>query len=185
KIDLPVAAVIADIERIGIRVDPKALDTMSQTMEREVRRLEKEIWDLAGVEFNVNSPTQLAGILFANLRLQPPFNPGRARVRSTAAEVLEDLSEQHAIPKKIIEYREIAKLKSTYVDALPKLIHRDTGRLHTSFSQASTATGRLSSSDPNLQNIPIRTELGRQIRAAFVAESGKVLIGADYSQIEL
>ncbi len=185
KIDLPVAAVLAEVERVGIRVDPQALEAMSHTMEKEVRRLEKEIWQLAGVEFNVNSPTQLAEILFDKLNLQPPFKRGRGRVRSTAADVLEDLGDQHAIPAKVIEYREVAKLKSTYVDALPKLIHRETGRLHTSFSQTGTATGRLSSSDPNLQNIPIRTELGRQIRAAFVAESGKVLLGADYSQIEL
>jgi DNA polymerase-1 len=185
KIDLPVAAVLADVERAGIRVDPTALGAMSQAMEKEVRRLEKEIWALAGVEFNVNSPTQLAEILFDKLNLQPPFRRGRGRVRSTAADVLEDIAEQHGIPAKIIEYREVAKLKSTYVDALPKLIHRETGRLHTSFSQTGTATGRLSSSDPNLQNIPIRTELGRQIRAAFVAEPGKVLLAADYSQIEL
>jgi DNA polymerase I len=185
KIDLPVAGVIAEIERAGIRIDPKALEAMSQTMEKEVRRLEKEIWDLAGQEFNVNSPTQLAEILFDKLNLQPPFKRGRGRVRSTAAEVLEDIAEQHLMPAKVIEYREVAKLKGTYVDALPKLIHRETGRLHTSFSQTGTATGRLSSWDPNLQNIPIRTELGRQIRAAFVAEPGKVLVGADYSQIEL
>jgi DNA polymerase-1 len=185
KIDLPVAAVVADVERVGIGIDPKALDTMSVAMEKEVRRLEKEIWTLAGVEFNVNSPTQLAEVLFDKLGLQAPFKRGKGRVRSTAADVLEDLSEQHGLPKKVIEYREIAKLKSTYVDALPKLIHPETKRLHTSFSLASTATGRLSSSDPNLQNIPIRTELGRQIRAAFVAEKGKVLVGADYSQIEL
>jgi DNA polymerase-1 len=185
QIDLPVAAVLAEVERNGIRVDPKALDAMSLTMEKEVRRLEKEIWELAGVEFNVNSPTQLAEILFDKLNLQAPFKRGRGRVRSTAADVLEDLAEQHPIPAKVIEYREVAKLKSTYVDALPKLIHRETGRLHTSFSLTGTATGRLSSSDPNLQNIPIRTELGRQIRAAFVAEPGKILLAADYSQIEL
>src|SRR5580692_7682119 len=185
KIDLPLAAVLADVEREGIRVDPKALDAMSVTMEKEVRRLEKEIWDMAGVEFNVNSPTQLAEILFDKLNLQPPFRRGRGRVRSTAADILEDLASQHPLPAKIIEYREIAKLKSTYVDSLPKLIRRETGRLHTSFSQTGAATGRLSSSDPNLQNIPIRTELGRQIRAAFVAEPGKILLGADYSQIEL
>jgi DNA polymerase-1 len=185
KIDLPVAAVLAEVERSGIRIDPKALDAMSVTMEKEVRRLEKEIWDLAGAEFNVNSPTQLAEILFDKLNLQAPFKRGRGRVRSTAAEVLEDLKEQHPIPGRIIEYREVAKLKSTYVDTLPKLIHRDTGRLHTSFSQTGTATGRLSSWDPNLQNIPIRTELGRQIRAAFVAGPGNILLAADYSQIEL
>ena len=185
RIDLPLAPVLADIERIGIRVDPKELGKMSQTMEKEVRRLEKEIWKLAGSEFNVNSPTQLAEILFDKLNLQPNARRGKAKARSTAADILEELSAQHPLPAKIIEYREIAKLKSTYVDALPKLIHPETGRLHTSFSQTGTATGRLSSSDPNLQNIPIRSELGREIRAAFVAEKGKILLSADYSQIEL
>jgi DNA polymerase-1 len=185
KIDLPLAPVIADIERVGIRVDPQELDKMSQSMEKEVRRLEKEIWNLAGAEFNVNSPTQLAEILFDKLNLQPNARRGKAKARSTAADILEELAAQHPLPAKIIEYREIAKLKSTYVDALPKLIHPETGRLHTSFSQTGTATGRLSSSDPNLQNIPIRTELGREIRAAFVAEKGKILLSADYSQIEL
>ena len=185
KMDLPLAAVIAEIERNGIRVDPKELGKMSQTMEKEIRRLEKEIWKLAGSEFNVNSPTQLAEILFDKLNLQPNARRGKAKARSTAADILEELSAQHPLPAKVIEYREIAKLKSTYVDALPKLIHPETGRLHTSFSQTGTATGRLSSSDPNLQNIPIRTELGREIRAAFVAERGKILLSADYSQIEL
>ncbi len=185
KIDLPLAPVVADVERAGIRVDPKELDKMSQSMEKEVRRLEKEIWKLAGSEFNVNSPAQLAEILFDKLNLQANPRRGKAKARSTAVEVLEDLSAQHPLPAKIIEYREISKLKSTYVDALPKLIHPETGRLHTSFSQTGTATGRLSSSDPNLQNIPIRTELGREIRAAFVAEKGNVLLSADYSQIEL
>ena len=185
KIDLPLAPVIAEMERTGIRVDPKELEKMSRSMEKEVRRLEKEIWKLAGSEFNVNSPTQLAEILFDKLNLQPNARRGKAKARSTAADVLEELSAQHPLPTKIIEYREIAKLKSTYLDALPKLIHPETGRLHTSFSQTGTATGRLSSSDPNLQNIPIRTELGREIRAAFVAEKGKILLSADYSQIEL
>jgi DNA polymerase-1 len=185
KIDLPLAPVLADMERVGVRVDPKELDKMSQAMEKEVRRLEKEIWKLAGSEFNVNSPSQLAEILFDKLNLQPSARRGKAKARSTAADILEELSVKHPLPGKIIEYREIAKLKSTYVDALPKLIHPETGRLHTSFSQTGTATGRLSSSDPNLQNIPIRTELGRQIRAAFVAEKGKMLLSADYSQIEL
>jgi len=184
-IDLPLAAVIAGMERAGIRVDPKALDKMSQAMETEVRRLEQDIWKLAGSEFNVNSPTQLAEILFDKLNLQPPARRGKGKIRSTAADILEEISSQHELPKKIMEYREIAKLKSTYVDALPKLINKDTGRLHTSLSQTGTATGRLSSSDPNLQNIPVRSELGREIRAAFVAEKGKVLLSADYSQIEL
>lgn len=184
-IDLPLTAVIADMERVGIAVDPQALETMSQSMEKEVRRLEKEIWALAGAEFNVNSPAQLAEILFDKLALQPPAKRGASKARSTAADVLEKLAEKHPLPAKIIEYREIAKLKSTYVDSLPKLIHPETKRLHTSLSQTGTATGRLSSSDPNLQNIPIRSELGRQIRAAFVAEQGKILLAADYSQIEL
>jgi DNA polymerase I len=185
KIDLPLAPVLANMERVGVRVDPKELDKMSQAMEKEVRRLEKEIWELAGSEFNVNSPGQLAEILYDKLNLQPSARRGKAKARSTAADILEELSAKHPLPGKIIEYREIAKLKSTYVDALPKLIHPETGRLHTSFSQTGTATGRLSSSDPNLQNIPIRTELGREIRAAFVAEKGKILLSADYSQIEL
>jgi DNA polymerase-1 len=183
-IDLPLSGVLADMERTGIRVDPAALDKMSQSMEMEVRRLEKEIWSLADAEFNVNSPTQLAEILFDKLNLQPPPRRG-GKVRSTSADILQGMSAQHALPAKIIEYREIAKLKSTYVDALPKLIHPETGRLHTNFSQTGTATGRLSSSDPNLQNIPIRTELGKEIRAAFVAEPGKILLSADYSQVEL
>ena len=185
KIDLPLAAVLAEMERAGVRVDPKALEVMSKSMEKEVRRLEKEIWKLAGSEFNVNSPTQLAEILFDKLHLQPPSRRGKGKVRSTAADILEEMADQHELPGKVIEYREIAKLKSTYVDALPKLIHPETGRLHTSFSQTGTATGRLSSSDPNLQNIPVRSELGREIRAAFVAEKGKILLSADYSQIEL
>jgi DNA polymerase-1 len=185
KIDLPLAPVLAEMERVGVRVDPKALGTMSNAMEKEVRRLEKEIWELAGLEFNVNSPTQLAEILFDKLNLQPPARRGKGKVRSTAADILEEMAGQHALPGKVIEYREIAKLKSTYVDALPKLIHPETGRLHTSFSQTGTATGRLSSSDPNLQNIPVRSELGREIRAAFVAEKGNILLSADYSQIEL
>ena len=185
KIDLPLAGVLAEMERAGILVDPEALEKMSHSMEKEVRRLEREIWKLAGAEFNVNSPTQLAEILFDKLNLQPPARRGKGKVRSTAADILEEMKEQHELPGKAIEYREVAKLKSTYVDALPKLIHPETKRLHTSFSQTGTATGRLSSSDPNLQNIPIRTELGREIRAAFVAEKGKILLSADYSQIEL
>jgi DNA polymerase I len=185
KIDFPLAPVLADMERIGIRVDPKELEKMSKSMETEIRRLEAEIWKLAGNEFNINSPSQLAEILFDKLNLQPPGRRAKGKMRSTAADILEEMAAQHALPAKIIEYREISKLKSTYVDALPKLIHPETGRLHTSFSQTTAATGRLSSSDPNLQNIPIRTELGREIRAAFVAEKGKILLSADYSQIEL
>jgi DNA polymerase-1 len=165
-------------------VDRKALDAMSITMEREIRSLEKTIWDLAESEFNVNSPLQLAEILFDRMGLTLGGRR-RGKPRSTAAEVLEELALLHEMPRKVLEYRELSKLKSTYVDALPKLIHGETGRLHTSFSQTGTATGRLSSSDPNLQNIPVRSELGRQIRAAFVADKGNTLLSADYSQIEL
>jgi DNA polymerase-1 len=183
-IDLPLAPVLAAMERDGVRVDPEALDAMSKTMEREVRSLEKTIWKLAGSEFNINSPQQLAEILFDKMGLVLGGRR-RAKPRSTAAEVLEELALTNELPRKVLEYREISKLKSTYVDALPKLIHGETGRLHTSFSQTGTATGRLSSSNPNLQNIPVRSELGRQIRAAFAAGPGNALLSADYSQIEL
>ena len=183
-IDLPLAPVLASMERDGVRVDPKALAAMSKTMEREIRSLEKTIWKLAGSEFNINSPPQLAGILFDKMGLTLGGRR-RGKPRSTAADVLEELALLHELPRKVIEYRELTKLKSTYVDALPKLIHAETGRLHTSFSQTTAATGRLSSSDPNLQNIPIRTEMGREIRAAFVASPGNTLLSADYSQIEL
>ena len=183
-IDLPLAPVLASMEHHGVRVDRKALAAMSATMEREIRALEKTIWKLAGSEFNINSPQQLAEILFDKMNLTLGGRR-RSKPRSTAAEVLEELALTHELPRKVLEYREISKLKSTYVDALPRLIHAETGRLHTSFSQTGTATGRLSSSDPNLQNIPVRTELGRQIRAEFVASSGNTLLSADYSQIEL
>ena len=126
KIDLPLAPVLAEMERTGIRVDPKELDTMSRAMETEVRRLEKEVWELAGMEFNVNSPTQLAEVLFDKLNLQPSQRRGRVKGRSTAVEILEELSAKHPLPRKIIEYREIAKLKSTYVDSLPKLVNPQT-----------------------------------------------------------
>jgi len=183
-IDLPLAPVLAAMERDGVRVDPKALDAMSNTMEREIRSLEKTIWKLGESEFNINSPQQLAEILFDKMGLTLGGRR-RGKPRSTAADVLEELALLHELPRKVLEYRELTKLKSTYVDALPKLIHAGSGRLHTSFSQTTAATGRLSSSDPNLQNIPVRSELGRQIRAAFVASPGNTLLSADYSQIEL
>jgi DNA polymerase-1 len=144
KIDLPVAGVLAEMERAGVRVDPLVLEAMSKSMETEVRRLEKEIWKLAGAEFNVNSPAQLAEILFDKLNLEPAAKRGKGKSRSTAADVLEELGARHPLPGKVVEYREFTKLKSTYVDALPKLIHPQTGRLHTSFNQTGTATGRLS-----------------------------------------
>jgi DNA polymerase I len=184
RIDLPLAPVLARMERHGVRVDRRALEEVSRAMEEEIRRLEREIYGLAGFEFNINSPQQLAEVLFDKLALPMPRR-GRGKARSTAADVLEELALTHPLPKLVMEYREAAKLKSTYADALPRLIHPRTGRLHTRFSQTGAATGRLSSSNPNLQNIPVRTELGREIRAAFVAEPGSILLSADYSQIEL
>ncbi len=143
------------------------------------------IFELAGEEFNINSPKQLSVILFDKLQLPTAKRTGKTRVASTAVEVLEELALTHELPKLILEWRALQKLKGTYIDALPQLVHSRTARVHTSFNQAVAATGRLSSSDPNLQNIPIRTDLGREIRRAFIADPGYVLISADYSQIEL
>ena len=184
EIDLPLAPVLARMEAAGVLVDQRELETISARAQEEISRLERQIYELAGFEFKINSPQQLAEVLFDRLNLYPPRKT-RARIRSTAAEVLEELALVHELPRKVLEYRELAKLKSTYADALPRLIHRSTGRLHTRFNQTGTATGRLSSSNPNLQNIPVRSELGREIRAAFVASPGHVLLSADYSQIEL
>lgn len=184
RIDLPLASVLARMEAAGVRVDKNELDIISKKAQEEIGRLEKSIYELAGFEFTINSPLQLAEVLFDKLNLQPP-RKSRVKSRSTAAEVLNELALVHELPRKILEYRELAKLKSTYSDALPKLIHPVSGRLHTRFSQTGTATGRLSSSNPNLQNIPVRTELGREIRAAFVPAPGYKLLSADYSQIEL
>jgi len=185
-IDLPLAPVLARMEAAGVRVDPNELDKISAKMQHEITALEKSIYKLAGFEFNPNSPLQLAEVLFDRLNLQPPRQRrGGAKARSTAADVLEELALIHELPKKVLDYRELTKLKSTYADVLPRLIHPVSGRLHTRFSQTGTATGRLSSSNPNLQNIPVRSELGREIRAAFVAPPGEQLLSADYSQIEL
>ena len=184
-IDLPMADTLARMEATGIRVDPAQLKVLSTRMDIEVQRLTLEIYDLAGKPFNINSPQQLGKILFEDLNLPTPFKYGKGKVVSTAADVLETLAIDHPIAAKVLEYRQLAKLKGTYVDALPLLIDRATGRLHTTFNQTGAATGRLSSSNPNLQNIPIRTELGREIRAAIVPREGWKLVVADYSQIEL
>ncbi len=185
SIELPLVRVLARMEACGIRIDPAQLRVMSGRMEEEIARLTAEIYELAGKTFNINSPQQLGKVLFEDMSLPAPTRMGRGKVISTAADVLEDLAENYPIARKVLDYRQLAKLKGTYVDALPSLIDPFTDRLHTTFNQAGAATGRLSSSNPNLQNIPIRTELGREIRAAFVPRPGWKLVVADYSQIEL
>jgi DNA polymerase-1 len=183
--ELPLVPVLADIERAGVRIDAAALLAQSAHIERELGIRSAQIYELAGEQFNINSPKQLSEILFEKLQLPALKRTGKTRTASTAVEVLEELALTHDLPRQILEWRALQKLKGTYIDALPQLVHPDTGRVHTCFNQAVAATGRLSSSDPNLQNIPIRTELGREIRRAFVADPGHVLISADYSQIEL
>jgi DNA polymerase-1 len=184
-IDLPLVRVLARMEETGILIDPRQLGVMSGRMEEEIARLSAEIYGLAGKTFNINSPQQLGKILFEDLKLPAPVKYGKGKTISTAAGVLEELADKYPIAGKVLEFRQLAKLKGTYVDALPALIDPVSGRLHTTFNQAGAATGRLSSSDPNLQNIPIRTALGREIRAAFVPRPGWKLVVADYSQIEL
>jgi DNA polymerase-1 len=185
SLELPLIPVLVDVERAGIRIDARALSSQSQRIDQELSARSAQIFELAGVEFNINSPKQLSEILFDKLQLPALKRTGKSRTPSTAVEVLEELAIVHELPRLILEWRALMKLKGTYIDALPQLIHPETGRVHTCFNQAVAATGRLSSSDPNLQNIPIRTELGREIRRAFVADPGSVLISADYSQIEL
>ena len=183
-IDLPLVPVLYEMERVGVRVNLSALDELSQRFGSEIQRVSEIIFDHAGRRFNINSPKQLGEILFTHMGLPKPLIYGKGKKISTAQDVLEGLAEQHEIAQLVIEFRHLAKLKSNYVDALPLLV--DSGsRVHTTFNAASTATGRLSSVNPNLQNIPIRTELGREIRAAFVAAPGHQLLSADYSQIEL
>jgi DNA polymerase-1 len=185
EIDLPLVPVLARMEQAGVKIDRHALSEMSSRLEREIEVKAREIYDQAGCEFNISSPRQLGDVLFNKLNLPKPVKYGKGKTISTAVDVLEGLAETHAVPRLVLEYRQLSKLKSTYVDALPALLNPATGRLHTTFGQTGTATGRLSSANPNLQNIPIRTELGREIRAAFTAEPGHVILSADYSQIEL
>jgi DNA polymerase-1 len=183
NIERPLIGVLARMERHGIRVDPVRLGEFSRELEVHLERTTREIFTLAGEEFNIGSPKQLAHILFEKLKL-PPVKRTKTGY-STDADVLEHLALGHELPARIVEHRTLAKLKSTYADSLPTLINSVTGRIHTSFNQLVAATGRLSSSAPNVQNIPVRTELGRRIRAAFVPEPGWRFLAADYSQIEL
>jgi len=184
-IDLPLVAVLARMEETGVKLDCDVLAEMSSRLESDINAKAREIYDKAGVEFNINSPKQLGDVLFNQLNLPKPIKYGKGKTISTAVDVLEGLAAEHEVPRMVLDYRQLSKLKSTYVDALPALLNSCTLRLHTTFNMAGSATGRLSSVNPNLQNIPIRTELGREIRAAFIAEPGHVLLKADYSQIEL
>lgn len=183
EIELPLVEVLFEMERIGVRIDLDALERAGLEMERHMERLSREIYKLAGREFNINSPAQLAEV-FESLKFEIGRKTKTGRI-STSAEALEELAAKHELPRLVLEYRELSKLKGTYVDALPRLINPRTGRVHTTFNQAATATGRLSSTNPNLQNIPIRSEMGQKIRSAFVSSPGYLLLSADYSQIEL
>jgi DNA polymerase-1 len=185
QIDLPLAPVLERMEEAGVKIDTGMLDELSVRLDKECDAKAREIHQKAGEEFNINSPKKLGEVLFNKLNLPKPVKYGKGKTISTAADVLEELAEEHEVPRLVLEYRQLSKLKSTYVDALPVLLNSETKRLHTTFNQTGTATGRLSSVNPNLQNIPIRTELGREIRAAFIAEPDYVLLSADYSQIEL
>jgi DNA polymerase-1 len=185
EIDLPLVPVLTRMEEAGVKIDRNALAQMSSRMEREIDVKAGQIYECCGFEFNISSPKQLGDVLFNKLNLPKPVKYGKGKTVSTAVDVLESLALTHDAPRLVLEYRQLTKLKSTYVDALPALLNPSSGRLHTTFGQTGTATGRLSSANPNLQNIPIRTELGREIRAAFTAEPGHALLAADYSQIEL
>lgn len=185
NLELPLIRILVDMERCGIAIDRNAFAKMSVELSKQIELLTAEIYELSGCEFNINSPKQLAEVLFEKMSLPSFKKTQKQRLQSTRVEVLEELAQHFELPKKILDYRSFAKLRGTYVDALPALVRPETGRIHTSFNQTVAATGRLSSSDPNLQNIPIRTELGRRIRQAFVAKEGALLVSADYSQIEL
>ena len=183
-IDLPLVPVLFRMEKAGVRIDSAVLNKMSATLGSEIERVGEEIYERSGHRFNIQSPKQLGDVLFNKMGLPKPLKYGKGKVVSTAQDVLEELAVHNDVPRMVLEYRQLAKLKSNYVDSLPLLADSE-GRVHTTFNQVGTATGRLSSTNPNLQNIPIRTELGREIRAAFIAAPGNTLLSADYSQIEL
>lgn len=183
-IDLPLVEVLLRMEQAGVRIDPEFLRGMSTRLAVEIDNLAERIYTDSGHRFNINSPKQLGDVLFNKMMLPKPMKYGKGKVVSTAQDVLEELAENHPIAALVIEHRQLQKLKSTYLDQLPALADSE-GRIHTTFNQVGTATGRLSSTNPNLQNIPVRTAVGREIRAAFIAAPGNVLMSADYSQIEL
>jgi DNA polymerase-1 len=183
-IDLPLVPVLLRMEQTGVRIDPAVLNQMSSRLSVEIDNLAERIYADSGHRFNINSPKQLGDVLFNKMDLPKPMKYGKGKVVSTAQDVLEELAENHPIAALVIEHRQLQKLKGTYLDALPQLVDSE-GRIHTTFNQVGTATGRLSSTNPNLQNIPTRTAIGREIRAAFIAAPGNLLMSADYSQIEL
>ena len=185
EIEQPLIEVLADMEIWGVKVDRAALEALSTEFEAELGRLEKKIFELSGTEFNINSPQQLGDILFHKIQLQPSRKTRITKRFSTSIEVLQELAALHPLAQYALEYRQLAKLKGTYADALPLIINPETGRIHTSYNQTVAATGRLSSSEPNLQNIPTRGEIGQRFRRAFIPEKGLELLVADYSQIEL
>ncbi len=182
--DLPLVPVLLRMEETGVRIDSNVLREMSTRLAVEIDNLAERIYAESGHRFNVNSPKQLGDVLFNKMELPKPLKSGKGKVISTAQDVLEDLAQHHTVPALVLEYRQLAKLKSTYLDQLPNLADAE-GRVHTTFNQVGTATGRLSSTNPNLQNIPVRTAVGREIRAAFIAAPGSLLMSADYSQVEL
>jgi DNA polymerase-1 len=185
EVELPLINVLAEMELEGIRIDEKYFRKLSKQACEDLARLTAEVYEIAGEQFTINSPKQVSEILFSKFNLTPG-KKGKSGVYSTDVTVLEALKDEHPLPAKLLEFRQVEKLKSTYIDPLPGMINPVTGRVHTSFNQTIAATGRLSSSNPNLQNIPVRTEAGRQIRRGFIArDAGWKLLAADYSQIEL
>jgi DNA polymerase-1 len=183
-IDLPLVPVLLRMEQAGVRIDRAVLAAMGDRLKVEMERVSEQIFAGSGHRFNINSPKQLGDVLFNKMHLPKPMKYGKGKVVSTAVDVLEELAEHNEVPRQVLQYRQLAKLKSNYIDSLPLLADAE-ARVHTTFNQVGTSTGRLSSTNPNLQNIPIKTELGREIRAAFIAAPGNLLISADYSQIEL
>jgi DNA polymerase-1 len=184
EIDLPLVPILLGMEKAGVRIDLGVLNGMADRLGSEMRRVSEDIFERSGHRFNINSPKQLGDVLFNKMNLPKPLKYGKGKVISTAQDVLEELAEHNEVPRLVLEFRQLAKLKSNYVDSLPLLADNE-ARVHTTFNQVGAVTGRLSSTNPNLQNIPIKTALGREIRAAFIAAPGNVLVSADYSQIEL
>jgi DNA polymerase-1 len=185
-VDLPLVPVLLDMEQAGVLIDTELLATMSEDLAARLMEIEDQVFQLVGQQFNINSPQQLGEVLFEQLKLEAPrARKTRTGRGSVAADVLESMRGEHPVIDLVLEHRQLSKLKGTYIDALPRLVNPETGRVHTSFNQVGAVSGRLASQDPNLQNIPIRTELGREVRRAFIVPEGWLMIAADYSQVEL